>query len=781
MRLLLLALLATTLAVDATIARRFHGARVHLYAHGRGARSHAGGTSHGRGRNWCARYESKTISCAVLAGNTEHVRAETLRCPWGTHCPNRVMYRTYLAPTYKMGHKTVTALKWGCCPGYSGTDCRSKAGHQAGHQAHPDTAKRTKTGSIPNSQIHSGSSPDVLGKKIGKLEGEFTRLSGTVGRLESSLSGMADSLRAVLQEDTGRMIATLLGNKELGRSSLHSLPLKHGPGAVVLGADADEKAPWIGVESALHGLSEVRDALAEQTKALGGLHILLQGHSNRIVGLEAQVEKITPEHTLGHLTQDMQQCRCEKELHVLENTHQTEKDVLRKHAENLERKIHSSDVSVATAMALVHKHLERLEKNINSTNKSVMKHQDVLRGMQVDKRDEGFENRLRGDLDGMHVRFDAIASQLDERRGPVEETEKISIMHRLDVLEHKMSELEGRCTMSCITEPDNTRKLETRLDGYVQNCNAVAATASHNSKRLDAMNHTKLSRSRNPHKPDRELSRLDLLVSGHAARLASSEDRLFKLERDQGSTARQLSQKLNTTQTFLGGLRTDIDACCGRLSHVEGVCSKLDSIALGLRGIREDLGENVASLWRCVHQMNASKGIHCPQGQDDQTLNVAAHTQSSKLPLQLLSGSPRAQPSHCTVFAAVLTQFVSEQETIKFNKVLVNDGGHYDPESGIFQIPYDGRYLFLVTISPQRNRSIKATLSVSERRTVHINTWPGVPGASGSFPGVANIVLALRAGESVYVENHGGSVAYGEDQPLSSFTGALLYERQPTS
>nr|XP_020741011.1 collagen alpha-1(XXVI) chain [Odocoileus virginianus texanus] len=38
-------------------------------------------------------------------------------------CANLVSYRTLIRPTYRVSYRTVTALEWRCCPGFTGSNC----------------------------------------------------------------------------------------------------------------------------------------------------------------------------------------------------------------------------------------------------------------------------------------------------------------------------------------------------------------------------------------------------------------------------------------------------------------------------------------------------------------------------------------------------------------------------------------------------------------------------------------------------------------------------------
>ncbi|KAI3355352.1 hypothetical protein L3Q82_018194, partial [Scortum barcoo] len=78
---------------------------------------------------------------------------------------------------------------------------------------------------------------------------------------------------------------------------------------------------------------------------------------------------------------------------------------------------------------------------------------------------------------------------------------------------------------------------------------------------------------------------------------------------------------------------------------------------------------------------------------------------------------PAPAPGEKVSFSAGLTlpPFQGEIGIIRFNIVLVNDGGHYDAQTGIFTAPTDGRYLVTAVLTPQRGEKVEAVLSVSNR------------------------------------------------------------------
>ncbi|KAK3546326.1 hypothetical protein QTP70_025678 [Hemibagrus guttatus] len=140
-------------------------------------------------------------------------------------------------------------------------------------------------------------------------------------------------------------------------------------------------------------------------------------------------------------------------------------------------------------------------------------------------------------------------------------------------------------------------------------------------------------------------------------------------------------------------------------------------------------------------------------------------------------------------FSAGLTQqtLLGDFGIIRFNKVLVNDGGHYNPKTGIFTVPVNGRYLITAVLTAPRHERLEAVLSVSERSVQKLDSAgygghdglhtsrPCQCGSSASF----SLVLSLRAGDRVALVRTAGALALSEAKEiLSTFSGVFLYSTQ---
>eukprot|EP00079_Xenopus_tropicalis_P036760 XP_017950531.1 PREDICTED: EMILIN-2 isoform X2 [Xenopus tropicalis] len=126
-----------------------------------------------------------------------------------------------------------------------------------------------------------------------------------------------------------------------------------------------------------------------------------------------------------------------------------------------------------------------------------------------------------------------------------------------------------------------------------------------------------------------------------------------------------------------------------------------------------------------------------------------------------------------------------EDGVIQFNNVLVNDGEHYNPETGIFTAPIEGRYMITAVLTPEQDYHVEAVLSVSNKSVAQMDTSgyrrerleynkPGRPicGGVGTF----HLILHLKSGDEVSIEQIGGKLASSSTEEMySTFSGVFLY------
>ncbi|XP_016414660.1 EMILIN-2 [Sinocyclocheilus rhinocerous] len=133
-------------------------------------------------------------------------------------------------------------------------------------------------------------------------------------------------------------------------------------------------------------------------------------------------------------------------------------------------------------------------------------------------------------------------------------------------------------------------------------------------------------------------------------------------------------------------------------------------------------------------------------------------------------------------FSAGLTlvPFPGEIGIIRFNNVLLNDGRHYDPQTGVFTVPMDGRYLLSAVLTAQAGERVEAFLSVANRNIQKLST-AGMGGrdtqdcdCGGSVS--VSLALHLKRGQRTGLVLTSGKLAISaSSEILSSFSGVLLY------
>lgn len=137
-------------------------------------------------------------------------------------------------------------------------------------------------------------------------------------------------------------------------------------------------------------------------------------------------------------------------------------------------------------------------------------------------------------------------------------------------------------------------------------------------------------------------------------------------------------------------------------------------------------------------------------------------------------------------FSAALSLPRSEPGTVPFDRVLLNDGGYYDPETGVFTAPLAGRYLLSAVLTGHRHEKVEAVLSRSNLGVARIDSGGYEPEGLENKPvaesqpspgalGVFSLILPLQVGDTVCIDLVMGQLAHSEE-PLTIFSGALLYE-----
>ncbi|XP_074438417.1 EMILIN-1 [Larus michahellis] len=150
-------------------------------------------------------------------------------------------------------------------------------------------------------------------------------------------------------------------------------------------------------------------------------------------------------------------------------------------------------------------------------------------------------------------------------------------------------------------------------------------------------------------------------------------------------------------------------------------------------------------------------------------------------------GEPGSVPR--VAFSAALSTQRAEPGTVPFDQVLLNDGGAYDPETGTFTAPVSGRYLVSAVLTGHKGEKLEAVLSRSNQGIARLDSAGFQPEGLEKEPvaalqpspgalGVFSLLLPLAAGETLCVDLVSGRLAHAPDEPLTLFSGALLYDAE---
>ncbi|XP_026520667.1 EMILIN-3 [Notechis scutatus] len=252
-----------------------------------------------RHKIYCAYVVQRNVTCTLQDGVESYVKAEYHKCSWGPKCPGKVVYHTFFRPRYKIGYKTVTEIAWKCCPGLVGEGCHhDNPTNQAGIPSQHPSPKMPPTQKmfpgprvpphpkipvdsfpIPKKNNYGRKMPNVFGDRLDHLEGEVRRLSQSYDTLYNMVSGLGDHLRLAIQEDTSKMIGSLMNSPTVPDSTMGFGII---PDGIVDAADKAELSPYPPVGEILGKVTEMSDSLKIKTNLLEEVHGLVLDHDGQI-------------------------------------------------------------------------------------------------------------------------------------------------------------------------------------------------------------------------------------------------------------------------------------------------------------------------------------------------------------------------------------------------------------------------------------------------------------------------------------------------------------------
>lgn len=113
---------------------------------------------------------------------------------------------------------------------------------------------------------------------------------------------------------------------------------------------------------------------------------------------------------------------------------------------------------------------------------------------------------------------------------------------------------------------------------------------------------------------------------------------------------------------------------------------------------------------------------------------------------------------------------VGSEGVVKYDRVLINKGGVYQPSTGIFTVPYDGIY------------TVPCSLMSNPSNHVHVNSMKNgtklsvLFSASGTHPHSGQTLqLVLKKGDKIWIQNRNKQTAQFHDHSsYNLYSGALL-------
>uniref|UniRef100_A0A8C7KIZ9 Elastin microfibril interfacer 2 n=1 Tax=Oncorhynchus kisutch TaxID=8019 RepID=A0A8C7KIZ9_ONCKI len=481
-------------------------------------------------------------------------------------------------------------------------------------------------------------------------------------------------------------------------------------------------------------------------------------------------------------------------------------------------------------------HVEELEAHLNMSERSVEVHSLFLEEKLRREWAEGATNLKKAIEDRMSSMEDRVTSLLVEISSPLSRPqagleslpgEVTSHKTSVQALEDRFNALDQLCSTECKSDQLAIESIQNNLQVYKTSLDTMQSSMKGHSASLGDMaefvqgqllNHTASLTDTQEElwalKGQGSLSALGVSLSRQSLELqqlntccqssvgpAHDARNLLELHLAQREELRarleELGQKVRSEadhcRNRTEGVALDVTTVDGRVASLDNMCSRLEPISSSLHRIKEGLNKHVTGLWNCVSEINDTLLAHTKdiEGLKGTYQNLQDHFSVITQDLHHLTTSPENTGERVSFSAGLnLLPFPGEVGIIRFNKVLVNDGEHYDPHTGIFNVPMEGHYLLTAVLTAQRGARVEAVLSVSNHSIQRLDTAGYLP-ANGGGGGASStscdcggsaslsLVLTLKRGDRAGLVMTAGKLAISENtEVLSTFSAVLLY---PTS
>uniref|UniRef100_A0A8C2A1M0 Elastin microfibril interfacer 2b n=1 Tax=Cyprinus carpio TaxID=7962 RepID=A0A8C2A1M0_CYPCA len=731
--------------------------------------------------NWCAFVVHKNVTCAVLAANENFMEPQLLPCPpHQPDCTQQLMYHTHMRPMYKIGYKQVTELEWRCCPGYQGHDCTELKNTPQ----KPSVVEEPRR-DVPSTRSQQQSNLGIcflitVYLEIQALEEEVERLSQTVLGLQAMTSANAN-LRLDLQEDMTKFVLNMLGNlqqpQDVKAGGIESITLPYDL----------RSAP--GTDELQNHITQLSNTISTNTNSIQDLQM-------RIQNIDGQMHRLTEASSTGPLqpstTAATIECSCQ--AYIDEKLSALREELLQ-----------GMDIKIADMKNACDYKVLSVQEQCEEQETSYLSLAELL---------DSKETELRKEIQDLRLQLPT---------GKTQELDNAEVQKLKDT---------QQILQGAIRE-HNATIAQINAQGHVLEARVSLAEKSAEVHCLYL--EEKLRRERLKEEEDQRIAFEEkIILEKHAQLLTGS----LKEDLNQTTSFENLLQRVENLEVDSGQSQEQVrtmkgllDGLDGRVASIEGVCGRFEPMSDSLKRIKDGLNKHVNGLWTCVRQLNSNLNVFFSQSQPSlfcispgvpegtaavkvsmeggqplpslasgeaapRVTKVSSHTpQGINGSMPSITGYAGAPGYECVCiyagagrmmndvsFSAGLTlvPFPGEIGIIRFNNVLLNDGGHYDPQTGVFTVPLDGRYLLSAVLTAQAGERVEAFLSVANRNIQKLSTAAtgGRDTQDCVCGGTVSVSLALhlkRGQRTGLVLTSGRLAISASSEILSSFSGVLLY------
>uniref|UniRef100_A0A8C2CN26 Elastin microfibril interfacer 2a n=1 Tax=Cyprinus carpio TaxID=7962 RepID=A0A8C2CN26_CYPCA len=533
--------------------------------------------------NWCAFIVQKNVSRAVQGSVESHVEPEAARCPeHQPDCEPQMIYRTRFQPTYKIAYKTVTELEWRCCPGYQGPDCRELKDSPNGQIAFPQSnPQQAQHGQRPERRETGQYDIRRTADKTRILEEEVQRLSQTVLDLQAAMTGMAKNLRTDLQEDTSKMLITLLSDRtspDSTRTGGTEESVVHLDGHQAMRGQTHGERE---MKTLLAKLNDMTDALKSKDEALEELRGTVTGHDGQIRMLMDSSSQGLPVTGAGAPDIDILQTyidgkfeKLKKELVVnMEEEMAKLKNACDEKIQSLPKTCEDGkDSSYVSLTDLVHNKEAELRKEIRELRLELSMSDGVVRPNRQTTigKDDGDYDDLKKELIRVAEAHRVLNARVDN------ELEHLSSLKIEDVLGSRLEDLEDRMNVTERNAETYCFYVDEKLTKEIMD--EVAMLRQLLDQKLK---HTEL---------------LMLPAGKHHNQIEELKDQVDALKA-------RVTTELSVCKFNTAGVAEGVSAVDNRVTALEKICGRLD-------GERNNIQGPSGELERKVAQMNSTLGSH---------------------------------------------------------------------------------------------------------------------------------------------------------------------------